>query len=117
MKNVVITGSTRGIGLAMAKEFMNAGCNLTLSGRQATITDALTKELQEYKGMYHYVPCNVRDRSDIENLWAKAYEQWKSVDIWINNAGQNCPHEFCYDTPASSVDAVIDTNIKGMIYR
>jgi short-subunit dehydrogenase len=116
MKNVVITGSTRGIGLAMAKEFMKADCNVTLSGRHAAISTELTKDLQKYMGKYHYVPCNVRDRSDLDNLWAKAYEQWKHVDIWINNAGQNCPHEFCYDTPASSVDAVIDTNITGMIY-
>ena len=33
MKNVVITGSTRGIGLSMAFEFLKAGCNVTLSGR------------------------------------------------------------------------------------
>jgi short-subunit dehydrogenase len=116
MKNVVITGSTRGIGLAMAKEYMKAGCNVTLSGRQAKITEALAKELHEYNGKYHYIPCNVSNQSDVENLWAKSYEKWGRIDIWINNAGQNCPHEFCYDTPASSVDAVINTNIKGMIY-
>jgi short-subunit dehydrogenase len=116
MKNVVITGSTRGVGLAMAKEFMKAGCNVTLSGRQDSITDALTKELQEHEGQYHYVSCNVRNWNDVENLWAIAYKQWGSIDVWINNAGQNCPHEFCYDTEPSYVDGVIDTNIKGMIY-
>jgi short-subunit dehydrogenase len=116
MKNVVITGSTRGIGFAMAKEFLQAGCNVTISGRQEALTDAFTKELQSYKNNYHYVRCNVRDRSDIENLWEQSYAKWGKVDIWINNAGQNCPHDFSYDTPASAVDAVIDTNIKGMIY-
>ncbi len=116
MKNIVITGSTRGIGLSMAKEFLEAGCNVTLSGRQTSITNTLIDELQNYTGKYQYIPCNVRNRSDLEALWQMASKQWGRIDIWINNAGQNCPHEFCYDTDAPYVDAVIDTNLKGVIY-
>ncbi|MDD3173976.1 MAG: SDR family NAD(P)-dependent oxidoreductase [Herbinix sp.] len=116
MKNVVITGSTRGIGLAMTKVFLREGCNVTISGRSASIPDTLNKELLKYNGKYQYISCNVRKRSDIEVLWEKASDQWGSIDIWINNAGQNCPYEFSYDTAASAVDAVIDTNIKGVIF-
>lgn len=116
MKNVVITGSTRGIGLAMTKVFLREGCNVTISGRSDSIPDALNKELLKYNGKYQYISCDVRKRSDIEVLWEKASEQWGSVDIWINNAGQNCPYEFSYDSTTSAVDAVIDTNIKGMIF-
>lgn len=116
MKNVVITGSTRGIGLAMAKVFLREGCNVTISGRRDSIPDTLNKELLKYNGKYQYISCDVRKRSDIEVLWEKASKQWGSVDIWINNAGQNCPYEFSYDSAASAVDAVIDTNIKGMIF-
>jgi NADP-dependent 3-hydroxy acid dehydrogenase YdfG len=43
-------------------------------------------------------------------------EKWGRVDCWINNAGQNCPYEFAYNTEPDYVDAVIDTNIKGVIY-
>lgn len=39
-------------------------------------------------------------------------DKWGNVDIWINNAGQNCPHESIWDTPEDYIDAVVDTNIK-----
>lgn len=116
MKNVVITGSTRGLGLAMAKEFLRAGCNVTISGRNASIPDSLTKELEMYSGSYQYSPCNVQSKNDVDALWSEAFRKWGSIDIWINNAGQNCPHELVHDTEVSAVDAVINTNIKGMIF-
>jgi short-subunit dehydrogenase len=116
MMNVVITGSTRGLGLAMAKEFLKAGCNVTISGRQAFIPESLLRELEPYSGRYHYIPCNVQERKDVETLWSEAAAKWSRIDIWINNAGQNCPYEIVYDTDSSSVDSVINTNIKGMIY-
>jgi len=116
MKNVVITGSTRGIGFCMAKEFLQAGCNVTISGRGEKISETLLKQLDGFNGKFLYVTCNVRDKKDIETLWRQSIDRWGRVDIWINNAGQNCPHEFSYDIEASYVDALIDTNIKGMIY-
>lgn len=116
MKNVIITGSTRGVGLAMAKEFLKADCNVTLTGRGEFISKELEKDLSQYSDKYLYVPCNVQSRNDIEALWEKASGKWGRIDIWINNAGQNCPHELSYYTDVAAVDAVIDTNIKGMIF-
>ena len=116
MKNVVITGSTRGIGLAMAKEFLKAGCQVTLSGRHNVISDTLLKDLEVFGNQTHYVPCNVKSKSDVETLWHVASEKCGRIDIWINNAGQNSPHEYCYDIESSYVDALIDTNMKGVIF-
>jgi NADP-dependent 3-hydroxy acid dehydrogenase YdfG len=116
MKNIVITGSTRGIGLCMAREFLKYGCTVTVSGRNEKSLDSARKELDEFSGRVLYVLCDVRIKTDIENLWKKSVEKWERVDYWINNAGQNCPYEFFYNTGQSYVDAVIDTNIKGMIY-
>lgn len=116
MKNVIITGSTRGLGLAMAKEFLKAGCNVTISGRGDKISDDLEKVLKVYDTHYYYLSCDVKNVIDIETLWKQSEKKWGRIDIWINNAGQNCPHEFCYETKTLFVDSVIDTNIKGMIY-
>lgn len=115
MKIVVITGSTRGLGLAMARDFLKAGCNVVLSGRRANLAENLSKELQPFDGHYQYVRCDVRNESDLENLWQEATGKWGQVDIWINNAGQNGPHEYCFDTEACYINAIIDTNIRGMI--
>ncbi len=116
MKNIIITGSTRGIGRCMAIEFMKAGCNVTISGRGESIPDDTANELKEFKNRYIYVQCNVHSISDIENLWNQSAQKWGRIDIWINNAGQNCPHEFIYNTEAPYVEKLIDTNIKGMVY-
>lgn len=116
MKNVIITGSTRGIGLCMAKEFIKAGCNVTISGRGKKLPEALKNEFDGFESKIFFVPCNVKNRNEIEALWKQSVDKWRRVDIWINNAGQNCPYEFCYKTGASYVDAIIDVNIKGVIY-
>jgi len=114
MKNIVITGSTRGIGLAMAKAFLSAGCSVTLSGRHEA-QPQLMEELKAHAGQYHYVSCNVQDPLQLEQLWDKAVKQWGSVDCWINNAGQNTPHKLVHETSYNDTQAVISTNLLGMI--
>lgn len=116
MKNVVITGSTRGIGLCMAKEFLNAGCNVTLSGRGQSLSETLEQELIPFKGKFIYIQCNVQDKNSLQNLWDASEKHWESIDIWINNAGQNTPHLYSWETGESYTENVIKTNIIGMIY-
>ncbi|MFC2145010.1 SDR family NAD(P)-dependent oxidoreductase [Actinomycetota bacterium] len=116
MKNVVITGSTRGIGLSMAKEFLKTSNNVTISGRSKKLPEKLKKDLNSFGSQILYVSCDVSKVDEVEKLWRQSKEKWGSIDIWINNAGQNCPYEYCFETNSSYIDALIDTNIKGMIY-
>lgn len=116
MKNVVITGSTRGIGFSMATEFLRAGCNVTLSGRGEALPESTRVSLSLFKGKYIYVPCNVQKKASLQNLWDASLEKWGSIDIWINNAGQNTPHAFSWETGESYIENIIKTNITGMIY-
>ena len=116
MKNVVITGSTRGIGFAMAVEFLRAGCNVTLSGRGETLPEAAQVELLPFTGKYIYVPCNVQQKASLRNLWDVPFAKWGAIDIWINNAGQNAPHRFAWETSDTYTENVIMTNMTGMIY-
>lgn len=116
MKNVVITGSTRGIGFSMAKEFLQAGCNVTLSGRGEALPETVHTELSSFKSKYIYIQCNVQEKASLKNLWDASLEQWGSVDIWINNAGQNTPYMFSWETGEIYTESVIKTNIIGMIY-
>ena len=116
MKNVVITGSTRGIGLSMAIEFLQAGCNVTLSGRGETLPETICSTLLSFVGKYIYVKCNVQKKESLQNLWDASFQKWGSIDIWINNAGQNAPYNFLCDTCEVDVESIIQTNIVGMIY-
>ena len=116
MKNVVITGSTRGIGLAMAREFLEKGCCVTLSGRGGQLPEPVTQEFRNYSGRYLYVPCDVRIRNDHELLWNRSRERWGRVDIWVNNAGRNAPHSFVWETDECFTADVVATNITGMVF-
>lgn len=116
MKNVVITGSTRGIGLAMAKEFLAAGCRVTLSGRGESLPPEAQQQVQPYLGNYIYQPCDVQSKTSLQHLWAVSVQQWGSVSIWINNAGQNSPHQFVWETAPTYTQNSIHTNLLGMIY-
>jgi len=116
MKNVVITGSTRGIGYAMAVAFLEAGCHVTLSGRCETLPEATIAVLRPYEGKYVYIPCNVQMKASLQNLWDASVIHWDSVDIWINNAGQNTPHKFLWETGESYTEKIIRTNMLGMIF-
>jgi NADP-dependent 3-hydroxy acid dehydrogenase YdfG len=76
----------------MAKEFLRAGCNVTLSGRGEAMAEAAHATLTPSLGKYIYVPCNVQEKSSLQNLWETSLTQWGGIDIWINNAGQNTPN-------------------------
>ena len=116
MKNVVITGSTKGIGYAMATEFLRVGCNVTLSGRNEELSAEHQASLARYVGKYIYVPCNVQKKADLQTLWDVSLEKWGTVDIWINNAGRNTPHSFSWQTEETYTRNVIETKLLGMIY-
>ena len=75
MKTVVITGSTRGIGLEMAKVFLSSDCKVTISGRRAAIPEETKEALAGAEANYIYISCNVQHKEDIENLWNKSSEK------------------------------------------
>lgn len=116
MKNIVITGSTRGIGLAMAIEFLRHNCNVTLSGRGQSLNEEVIKQLDQYKNNYIYIPCDVCKEENIQALWDESIKKWGTIDIWINNAGQNSQHTFSWETDFYDTKSVINTNLIGMIY-
>lgn len=115
MTSVVITGSTRGIGLCMALEFLKHGCNVTVSGRASELSCDAAGRLGPYAGRFIYVPCDVQKMEDMKNLWNVSAEAWRNIDVWINNAGRNVPQAAVYDTAEAYVRGAIDTNITGMI--
>ncbi len=115
-KNIVITGSTNGIGLEMALEFLKAGCNVTISGRKTEISSELAEKLKSYRDKYIYIQCDVRILDDVKKLWNLSYKRWSTIDIWINNAGVNVPYKNIWETESCYLENVLDTNILGMIY-
>lgn len=85
-KNVFVTGSTRGIGLAIAHKFASLGANVVLNGRSA-ISDELLAQFSDYGVKVIGISGDVSDNADAKRMVEEAVETLGSVDILINNAG------------------------------
>ena len=85
-KNIFITGSTRGIGLAMAHKFASLGANIILNGRRE-IGEELISEFSDYGVQVIPISGDVSDSTDAKRMVETAIEKLGSVDILVNNAG------------------------------
>ena len=85
-KNIFITGSTRGIGFAMAHKFASLGSNIVLNGRRE-IDEVLVSEFSDYGVQVASISGDVSDSTDAKRMVEEAIEKLGSVDILVNNAG------------------------------
>lgn len=116
MKNVVITGSSRGIGLGLAMEFLKRGHNVVISGsRQESTNKAMEELTDDYQGTATGITADVRKSEDIINLYNKAVEKFGAVDIWVNMAGLAQDFVFGWELDPIQIKAIIDVNIWGTI--
>lgn len=118
MKRVVITGSTRGIGYAMADAFLAQGCRIIVNGRQQESVEQSCVDLAMRYGsenLYGF-PGSVADPSFLESLWSYAVEHLGAVDIWINNAGLGHELDKVWQLTHERVKQVIDVNVLGLIF-
>jgi NAD(P)-dependent dehydrogenase (short-subunit alcohol dehydrogenase family) len=112
-RTALITGATRGIGLAIARALAAQGCNLILTGRDESALKRIGRELasQKIKVLPH--PCDLRDPQSIADLFRAIKKTFKRLDILINNAGiahANLPVE---KLPLQIWEDVLDTNLTG----
>lgn len=118
MKNVVITGSTRGIGFGMASVFLERGCSVVISGREPENVQRAINMLTDRPstGTIFGHACDVRDMTQVQNLWWNAREDMGHIDIWVNNAGVNCAPKVIWENSALDARSIVETNILGVIY-
>lgn len=117
MKTIVITGSTKGIGLAMADAFLQDGCQVAISGRRQEPLDEAVASLATSYGSQRVAGflCDVTLPEQVESLWQEAADRFGRIDIWINNAGVGHPQSPIWELDEQTVRAVIDSNIIGVI--
>ncbi len=118
MANIVITGSTRGIGLGLAKAFRAQGHNVVISSRGQAAVNAALAAVKAVLGSGTVVghPCDVGEQKQVQALWDGAVAKLGSVDIWINNAGVTGPKRNLPLLTLADIEPVIATNIWGMIW-
>ncbi len=117
--NIVITGSSKGIGLALAKEFLKYGDSVVISSRNEERVNGTVKNLKsefpETKVLG--IKCDVTQPSDVANLAKSTLDTFGTIDIWINNAGTSgFQYQPLQDVDDEILQQVFETNILGTLY-
>lgn len=111
-KQALITGATSGIGRATALRLAAAGYDITATGRRAERLDALKQQIEAAGGRCDILVFDVRSEEEVrENL-----EPLGHVDLLVNNAGLAAGLEHIDRGDTADWDAMIDTNVKGLLY-
>jgi len=115
---VVITGSTRGLGLGLAEAFLERGCAVMLSGRDQSRLAHGVSELAARFGpdQVDGCVCDVTNPQSVQALWDAAVARFGRVDVWINNAGLAHPSLPVRDLDPALARTVVETNLTGTIY-
>jgi len=114
-KIVFITGATSGIGLGCARKFAANGDKLILTGRNATRLSEISNELKAQGAEVVTLKFDVRDREAAQEAMDRLPEEWKKIDVLVNNAGLALGLEPEYEGDFNDWDGMIDTNIKGLL--
>jgi 3-hydroxy acid dehydrogenase / malonic semialdehyde reductase len=114
-KTAFITGATSGIGKATALLFAQQGINLVICGRR---TDRLEELKAQVKSMVkvHALTFDVRDEQAVIKAIGSLPEEWKKIDILINNAGNAHGLAPIQEGSTQDWDAMMDINVKGLLY-
>ena len=114
-KTIFITGATSGIGKATAEVFAKQGNRLIICGRRKEVLDNLQIQLSNFTDVYSLV-FDVRNQQEVQNAINSLPEDWKNIDVLVNNAGNAHGLEPISDANISDWDAMMDGNVKGLLY-
>jgi NAD(P)-dependent dehydrogenase (short-subunit alcohol dehydrogenase family) len=115
MKTIVITGSTRGIGYGLAIEFLKAGHQVVINGRDAEKVAQTVAKLKAISSNVAGAPGSVNEPETHEKLINKAVNIFGKIDIWINNAGIPQPHRKFMEIEPEDIKAITEINIYGLM--
>jgi NAD(P)-dependent dehydrogenase (short-subunit alcohol dehydrogenase family) len=113
-KTAVVTGGTRGIGLMIARGFVEAGAKVYISSRKAEVGDEVAAELSKI-GECISIPADLSKEEECERLAGEIAAQERELHILVNNAGATWGVPLP-DHDGSSWDRVLDLNVKGVFH-
>src|SRR3954453_15998511 len=109
----VITGGTRGLGLAIARGFAQAGAEVVIVSRKAEACDEVAAALRADGGRASARACHVGHWDELDGLVEDVYRDFGRVDVLVNNAGVSPMYDKLSDVSEELFDKVIGVNLKG----
>lgn len=86
-KVILITGGSRGLGLVLARKLAKEGAKIVICGRSVESLQRASEDLSSKTTHFLAIPCDIRDRNQVQNMIQKVREEMGSIDVLINNAG------------------------------
>jgi NAD(P)-dependent dehydrogenase (short-subunit alcohol dehydrogenase family) len=111
-KVAVITGSTKGIGKAIAEALATFGAKVVVSSRKQDACDKVAGEIQSAGGQAIALACNISQKEQIEALLAGTRERWGRIDVLVCNAAVNPHFGPSLEIPDSAFEKVMAVNIE-----
>lgn len=117
MKIALITGATAGFGEACAERFAKEGYHLVITGRRAERLQEVQQQLeQQYKVKVKILVFDVRDKVAVATALGSLEEEWRAIDVLVNNAGLALDLSTIDEGNTEDWDTMLDTNVKGLLY-
>jgi len=114
-KRALVTGASRGIGVAAASVLCEYGAEVTLVARSLSEADAVAVALRAVGGVAHAAKLDVTDLPRLRGALSELGGESRPFDILVNNAGTNCPAPFV-DVTVDDYDAVMDLNVRSSFF-
>lgn len=115
-KVAVITGSTKGIGRAIAEQMALHGADVVISSRKEDacqdVADAINKDLDGRGGKAIPIACHIGYKEQMENLVSETHRQLGKIDILVCNAAVNPFYGSMLDIPDTAFEKILDSNVK-----
>lgn len=112
-KHAIVTGGTRGIGLAIANCFLEAGANVTICSRKQAGVDAALEQLNQHADKLLGLAIHVGKPDDILRLVENSQERFGPANVLVNNAGTNPYYGPILESTDLAWDKTMEVNLKG----
>src|SRR3978361_22352 len=111
-KVAIVTGSTKGIGLATATRMAEHGATVVISSRKANICETVAASITAAGGKAVVIPCHIGRKEELQNLVDQTVAQCGGIDILVENAGVNPYLGPAADMPDEAFDRVMNLNVR-----
>jgi NAD(P)-dependent dehydrogenase (short-subunit alcohol dehydrogenase family) len=115
-KAAIVTGSSRGIGRAIAETLAQMGARVVVSSRKAEACEPVAAAIRDRGGEAIVIPCNIGRRAEVENLVARAEEAFGRIDILVCNAAVNPTYGPMLDLSDEAFDKLMGSNVRSNLW-
>lgn len=115
-KVAIVTGSSRGIGRAIAETLAGLGAKVVVSSRKADACEEVAAGIRKAGGEAIVIPCNIARRHEVEALVADTEKQWGKIDVLVCNAAVNPYYGPMGGLSDEAFDKIMGSNVKSNLW-